>query len=201
MFPTPISAAPAPFPVPSSSAVVLSESEKQSIANAKSQFQSTSNAVPLLSDSQQSVTFIRPEDYDKTADIAFNPDGLTATTSNDKASLQRTCTVSKFRGFQSTRDVVSTSKQEEEYLSKHAKGKVTQFSGLDQTSTRNIITADEEEQKRIAQSQVVKKQRSRYMAAGRESVVKKSSIQIDQSVTEAASAAKSKFMVFSRGIL
>lgn len=143
---------------------------------------------------------MRPEDYDKTADIAFNRHSLAHATLNDKQSLQRTGTVSKFGGLKSSaRDVLSTSKQEEKYLSKHAKGKVTQFSGLNIVSTRNIITADAEEQKRVAKSQVVKKQRSRYMNAGRESeVMKRSSIQIDQSVTDAASAAKNKFKMMEK---
>merc|ERR1712154_402612 len=82
-----------------------------------------------------------------------------------------------------------------EYLSKHAKGKVTKFSGLAQ-STRKIITADEEEQKKIAQSKIVKKQKSMFKnMAKQESMMldKKTSVKLDKNMTDAAAAAKNVF--------
>jgi len=145
----------------------------------------------LLHHNQPSDDFVRPEDYDKTADINYDPDSLAAATSDEQHRLHKAGTVSKFKGLKSNRDVLSTTEQEEAHLSS-AKGKVTKYSGL-ATSTRKIVTADEEEQQRIADQQVVKKQKSKFMTAGRESVAKRSSVQIDSAVTDAAKASKNKF--------
>merc|ERR1712130_662718 len=180
-------------PIPSSSSKVqLSDVEKQNISNAKSQFSSSDGTVPLLMQQTTNNENVRHEDYDKIADIAYNKDAA----HYQSEELNAASKVSKFGGLQSSRKIISKTKEEEEYLSK-AKGKVTKFSGLDQSS-RKIITADEEEQKRIAQSRLVQKQKSMFNSMGKQKLDKKVSIVHDKNITDAASAAKNMFKAMEK---
>lgn len=136
---------------------------------------------------------MRPEDYDKTADIAYNKNKAASDKENQAKQLNAAAKVSNFSGLESNRNISSTTNEEKAYLSKHAKGKVTKFSGLEQSS-RKIITADIEEQKRIAASKLVKKQKSLFQNMGKGATLnKRSTVQIDKNITEAAAAAKNIF--------
>lgn len=137
---------------------------------------------------------IRPEDYDKEADIAYNKDGSIMDKANQAQRLKEAGKVSQFSGLESNRNVLSTTAQEQEHLKK-SKGKVTKFSGLEQ-STRKIITADEEEQKRIAQAKVVQKQKSMFKNMSKQESMmmdKKKSIVVDKNVTDAAAESRNIF--------
>eukprot|EP01084_Bolivina_argentea_P193247 331588_1 len=153
----------------------------------------TKAAVPLLQQNLHKNETIRPEDYDKIADIQYDKDG-TVYNPNDISGAGK---VKNFSGLQSMKHIESTMSKDE-YLSKRGKGGKVRFSGLEQ-STRKIVTADEEEQKRIADAKVVQKQKSMFNNMGKQStVVKRASVQIDKSVTDAAVAAKNKFKAMEK---
>lgn len=153
-----------------------------------------SNAVPLLASGISVQEDIRPEDYDKEADIAYNKDGSIMDKAAQAQQLKNAGKVSQFSGLASSGKQMSTAQAEQEYLEK-SKGKVTKFSGLEQ-STRKIITADEEEQKRIAQAKVVQKQKSMFKNMSKQEsqmLDKQKTIVHDKNITDAAAAAKNKF--------
>ena len=158
--------------------------------------QSVDSAVPLMSSSLAAIDeHKRPDAYDKTADIAFSKGDTAAVKAGDKDRLQRAGTVSKFGGLVSTGSKASTADKDKEqaYLAQTTTGKVTDFSGL-RTSTRKIVTADAAEQKRIEQASVVKKKKSMFSNLGKQaSVVKKPSVQLDQSMKDSAKDAKNVF--------
>ena len=135
---------------------------------------------------------VRPENYDKIADVAYNKDAA----HYQSQQLDAAGKVSKFSGLQSTRKIVSKTQEEQEYLSK-AKGKVTQFTGLDQQG-RKIVTADEEEQRRIAQSKLVQKQKSRFKSMSKQKSEKKVSMVHDKNITDAAKNAKNVFKAMEK---
>merc|ERR1712129_325713 len=88
-------------------------------------------------------------------------------------------------------------KEEEDYLNRTAKGKVTKFTGLEQ-STRKIITADEEEQRKLAESQLVKKQKSMFKSMGEQKSKKKVAIKHDKDGLDNAAAAKNMFKAMEK---
>lgn len=191
-----IAPAAAAAPLVPATQVELSDAERENVAAAKSQFANVNaNAVPLLASGQARDEFVRPEDYDKEADVAYSKDASLLDKQNQAQQLADAGKVSQFSGLQSSRNVVSTASQEQQHLQK-AKGKVTQFTGLEQ-STRKIVTADEEEQKRLADSKLVKKQKSMFSGLATQQS-KRTSLVHGKEVTDAASAAKNKFRAMEK---
>lgn len=141
----------------------------------------------------------RHEDYDKTADIAFSKEDMEARKAAEAERMRSAGTVSNFGGLVSSKEQgATTSQKEQAYMAQTTTGKVTDFSGLKQ-STRKIVTADAEEQKRIERARVVQKQKSMFSNLNkRESMAKKPSVQLDQSMKDAAKDAKNVFRAMEK---